>query len=200
MKYVFDTVISILILAILSPLILILILMSLFFLGWPIFFVQARPGLNGKIFNMIKFRTMANTRDKTGALLPDEQRMTKYGAFLRRTSLDEIPELINVLKGEMSLVGPRPLLVDYLPLYSQEQARRHLVRPGITGLAQISGRNNLPWEKRFNLDIYYVDNRSFGLDLKILIKTVLKVLRSEDIAQDGHVTMPKFEGSKKKTP
>lgn len=165
-------------------------------LGSPVLFCQIRPGLGGKPFRMIKFRTMTNTRDSNGVLLSDAQRMTPFGRRLRAASLDELPELINVLKGDMSLVGPRPLLMEYLPLYSAEQARRHEVRPGITGWAQINGRNALSWEDRFKLDIWYVDHRSLWLDLKILALTVRKVLVREGISAAGEATMSKFTGTK----
>ena len=161
-------------------------------LGSPVLFEQERPGLNEKIFTMYKFRTMTDEKDKNGNLLPDKDRLTKFGRFLRSTSLDEIPELWNVLKGEMSLVGPRPLLVEYLLKYTKEEKRRHEVRPGITGFAQVNGRNNTTWEDRFKNDIYYVENISFSLDLKIIIKTFLKVIRKSDINQSEDVTMKNF--------
>ena len=159
------------------------------------FFFQPRPGRGGKIFRIVKFRTMNNRRDVHGELLPDAQRLTPAGRFVRKTSLDEIPQLINVLKGDMSLIGPRPLLVEYLPLYSKEQARRHDVRPGITGWAQVNGRNAIEWETKFRLDVWYVDHLSFPLDLKIIWLTVLKVFRSEGISAAGSATMEKFTGS-----
>ncbi len=162
------------------------------------FFTQQRPGLNGRIFRIIKFRTMNNRRGEDGELLPDADRLTAAGRFVRKTSLDEIPQLINVLVGDMSLIGPRPLLVDYLSLYSREQARRHEVRPGITGWAQVNGRNAIDWETRFALDVWYVDHLSFLLDLKILGLTVLKVFRSEGISAAGSATMEKFTGSDEK--
>ena len=161
-------------------------------LGSPILFKQDRPGLNEKIFKMYKFRTMTDEKDKDGNLLPDTDRLTKFGKFLRSTSLDEIPELWNVLKGEMSLVGPRPLLVSYLTKYNEYEKRRHEVRPGITGWAQINGRNNTTWEERFKNDIYYVESISFKLDLKIIIKTILKVLKRSDINQSDTETMKNF--------
>jgi lipopolysaccharide/colanic/teichoic acid biosynthesis glycosyltransferase len=164
-------------------------------LGGPVLFKQPRPGRNDRVFNMIKFRSMTNETDANGQLLPDEVRLTSFGSFLRRSSLDELPGLLNVLRGDMSLVGPRPLLVEYLPLYNAEQKRRHNVRPGITGWAQVNGRNNLSWEDKFTLDVWYVQNRSVALDIKILFLTVLKVLQRADIEQDGHVTMAKFIGS-----
>jgi sugar transferase EpsL len=167
--------------------------------GAPVLFRQARPGQGGQLFTLLKFRTMTDQRDAQGALLPDDQRLTAFGQFLRRTSLDELPELVNVLRGDMSLVGPRPLLTQYLDRYSPEQARRHEVRPGITGWAQINGRNALSWEEKFALDVWYVDHASFWLDLKILALTMWKVLRREGISQDGHATMPEFLGTATET-
>jgi len=161
-----------------------------------VLFRQIRPGLNGKPFEMIKFRTMRDAVDASGKQLPDNERMTPFGCFLRSSSLDELPELWNVLKGDMSLVGPRPLLMEYLPLYTSEQSRRHEVRPGVTGWAQINGRNALSWEEKFKLDIWYVDNRSLWLDLKIIFLTVVKVVMRDGISADGEVTMPKFTGRK----
>jgi lipopolysaccharide/colanic/teichoic acid biosynthesis glycosyltransferase len=174
----------------------VLIILVRYKLGSPIFFKQIRPGLDAKPFEMIKFRTMIDACSANGALLPDSERLTPFGSFLRSTSLDELPELWNVLKGDMSLVGPRPLLMEYLPLYSSTQARRHEVRPGITGWAQVNGRNSLSWEEKFELDVWYVDNRSFWLDIKILFMTVKKVLLREGISGEGEVTMSKFTGSK----
>lgn len=165
-------------------------------LGSPVFFRQVRPGLHGKPFLMVKFRTMTDERDANGALLPDAQRLTPFGRFLRSSSLDELPELWNVLRGEMSLVGPRPLLMEYLPLYSSEQARRHEVRPGITGWAQVNGRNAISWADKFALDVWYVDHRSLWLDVRILWLTVRKVLVRDGISATGEATMPKFEGDK----
>lgn len=165
------------------------------FLGKPVFFRQERPGWKGSIFQMFKFRTMTEARGEDGSLLPDADRMTRFGTFLRRTSLDELPELFNVLKGEMSLVGPRPLLVKYLPLYSDEQARRHQVRPGITGWAQVNGRNAISWEEKFKLDVWYVENYSLLLDLKILLMTLRKVFDREGISAEGEATMPEFLGT-----
>jgi lipopolysaccharide/colanic/teichoic acid biosynthesis glycosyltransferase len=164
-------------------------------LGAPVFFSQTRPGLNGRSFKMYKLRSMTNARDASGALLPDAQRLTSFGAKLRSTSLDELPGLWNVLKGDMSLVGPRPLLVEYLPLYDAEQSRRHDVRPGITGWAQVNGRNAISWEDKFKLDVWYVDNQSFWLDIKILWLTVRKVLVRDGISADGEATMSKFIGN-----
>lgn len=163
-------------------------------LGSPVFFRQVRPGLHGRPFRMLKFRTMTDQRDSHGQLLPDAQRLTSFGRFLRSTSLDELPELWNVLRGNMSLVGPRPLLMEYLPLYTPEQARRHEVRPGITGWAQVNGRNALSWNERFRLDVWYVDNQSLMLDLRILWRTFHKVLARDGINQAGEATMSKFTG------
>lgn len=164
-------------------------------IGRPVFFVQERPGMHGCPFSMVKFRSMTNEVDAVGNLLPDSNRLNWFGRFLRSTSLDELPELWNVLRGEMSLVGPRPLLMEYLPLYSADQARRHEVRPGITGWAQVNGRNALSWSKKFQLDVWYVDNQSVWLDVKILAMTVLRVLRRDGIAADGQATMPRFRGA-----
>ncbi len=166
-------------------------------LGSPVFFRQTRPGLNGRPFEMIKFRTMKDAIDSEGNPLPDSERLTDFGKMLRNSSLDELPELWNVVKGDMSLVGPRPLLMEYLPLYSKEQARRHDVRPGITGYAQVNGRNAIGWDKKFALDTWYVDNQSLWLDIKILLKTVKKVVIKDGISADGEATMSKFMGSKK---
>jgi len=163
-------------------------------LGKPVFFRQIRPGRDGKPFKMIKFRTMTDARDDKGELLPDDQRLPGFGRFLRATSLDELPELWNVLKGEMSLVGPRPLLMEYLPLYSREQLRRHEVAPGITGWAQVNGRNAISWEQKFAYDVWYVDHRSIWLDIKIIGKTLNKVVRRDGISAEGSATMEKFRG------
>ncbi len=197
MKRLIDVLASGLGLLILSPLLLGLALLVLVYHGRPVFFGQVRPGLKGKPFKMLKFRTMRDVSDSSGNPLPDSERITKFGAFLRATSLDELPELWNVLKGEMSLVGPRPLLMEYLGLYTPEQARRHEVRPGVTGWAQVNGRNAISWEKKFKLDVWYVDNRSLWLDIKILFMTVKKVFVREGISADGHVTKEKFKGSSK---
>ena len=180
----------------LSPFLLLIALLIRLTLGAPVFFRQQRPGLHGKPFTLYKFRTMTDARDEQGNPLPDEQRLTRLGRFLRSTSLDELPELWNVLKGDMSLVGPRPLLMEYLPLYTPEQMRRHEVKPGITGWAQVNGRNALTWEERFALDVWYVDHVSFGLDLKILLLTLWKVLTRQGITHPGSETMPKFTGSR----
>ena len=165
-------------------------------LGSPVFFRQVRPGMHGKPFEMVKFRSMTNQKGPDGNLLPDSERMTSFGRFLRSSSLDELPELWNVVKGDMSLVGPRPLLMEYLPLYSSRQARRHEVRPGVTGWAQVNGRNSLSWDEKFELDVWYVENRSFWLDIKILWMTVKKVIVREGISAAGEATMPKFTGSR----
>ena len=194
-KRAIDIVCSLIGLIILSPLFLILSILIYTKLGSPIFFTQERVGKDGKIFKMIKFRTMLNSRNKFGELLKDEERLTSFGKKLRSTSLDELPELINVLKGDMSLVGPRPLLVEYIPLYSKHQFRRHEVIPGITGWAQVNGRNSIDWETKFDLDVEYVDKFNLIMDLKILLLTVLKVLQRDGISQDGNATMEKFTGS-----
>jgi lipopolysaccharide/colanic/teichoic acid biosynthesis glycosyltransferase len=178
-----------------APVFLLLAIMVRVRLGSPILFTQVRPGLGGRPFRMMKFRTMTNARGADGQLLPDAERLTSFGRFLRSTSLDELPELWNVLKGEMSLVGPRPLLMEYLPLYSPEQARRHEVRPGITGWAQVNGRNALSWEEKFKLDVWYVDNQSIALDIKILFMTIKKVFMREGVSAAGEATMPPFRGS-----
>lgn len=195
MKRLFDFIVALSAFALLLPVIAIVAILVRAKLGSPILFTQDRPGLNGNVFKMMKFRTMLDGKDKHGNLLPDDERMTPFGAFLRSTSLDELPGLFNVLKGDMSLVGPRPLLVQYLPLYSNEQARRHNVRPGITGWAQVNGRNTISWDEKFKLDVWYVDNQSFWLDIKILLLTVKKVFVREGISADGHVTIEPFKGS-----
>ncbi len=194
-KRIFDFMIALIGIIIASPILLIVAILVRLNLGSPILFRQPRVGLNGEVFEMVKFRTMKDAKDAKGHLLPDDERLTKFGQFLRQSSLDELPELFNVLKGDMSLVGPRPLLVEYLPLYSKEQMRRHEVRPGITGYAQINGRNNISWAKKFELDVYYVDNYRLSLDFKILTQTVGKVLKQSDISQEGHVTVEKFNGA-----
>jgi lipopolysaccharide/colanic/teichoic acid biosynthesis glycosyltransferase len=196
-KRIIDFSISVTALLLLSPALLLLGGLVWLRIGAPILFTQARPGLHGKVFTMIKFRTMNNARGADGKLLPDADRLTAFGRSLRATSLDELPELWNVLKGDMSLVGPRPLLSDYLPLYSPEQARRHDVRPGITGWAQVNGRNALTWEEKFALDIWYVDNQSIWLDIKILWMTLRRVLARDGISAAGEATMPRFTGSTK---
>ncbi|MEH7884026.1 sugar transferase [Bacillus sp. JJ1609] len=196
MKRLLDLISSILLLIMLSPIILFTAMFVKVKLGAPVLFKQKRPGLYGKPFYLYKFRTMTDGRDRNGNLLSDKLRLTPAGQFLRKYSLDELPQLINVLKGELSLVGPRPLLMEYLPLYTKEQAKRHLVKPGITGLSQISGRNTLSWEEKFKLDVWYVQNQSFLLDLKILWRTVYKVIQTEGVTQPGNVTMEPFKGSK----
>lgn len=195
MKRLFDIVVSVLAMPLLLPLGLIVALIIRVRLGSPVLFTQERPGLHGKPFHIVKFRTMTDARDDAGKLLPDKDRLTGLGKWLRATSLDELPEFWNVLRGEMSLVGPRPLLMQYLPLYSPEQARRHDVRPGITGWAQINGRNALTWEEKFDHDIWYVDNHSLWLDFRILMRTIISTLAGHGIAAPGHATMPFFEGS-----
>ncbi len=194
MKRFIDLFISFVGLLVLFPLLLVVMVVIRTKLGSPVFFKQVRPGVNGEPFEMVKFRTMTDGLDADGFLLPDEVRLTRFGKFLRASSLDELPELWNVLKGDMSLVGPRPLLMEYLERYTPEQARRHEVRPGITGWAQVNGRNAISWEEKFKLDVWYVDNRSLWLDLKILFLTVKKVFVREGISADDHVTMPKFTG------
>lgn len=198
MKRLFDFFSSLILLLCLSPLILIVAILIRCKLGKPVLFRQERPGQGGKSFQMLKFRTMLDAFDLNGNPLPDEDRLTPFGRFLRSTSLDELPGLINVIRGEMSLVGPRPLLVEYLPLYSRTQARRHEVRPGITGWAQVNGRNALSWERKFELDVWYVDNQSFWLDLKIMLLTLKKVLVRDGISAEGEATMSKFRGTEKK--
>ncbi|WP_334148937.1 sugar transferase [Hyphomicrobium sp.] len=197
MKRVFDVVVAAAALAVLSPFIAMIALLVRWKLGSPVLFRQLRPGKDARPFKMLKFRTMTDTRDGEGRLLPDAERLTPFGRFLRSTSLDELPELWNVLKGEMSLVGPRPLLMEYLPYYSAEQARRHDVRPGLTGWAQINGRNALSWEEKFALDIWYVDNQSFWLDLNILVLTPGKVFNRSGISAEGEATMPRYTGDRK---
>ena len=197
-KRIFDLFFVILNLPLILPIYLLLMLLVLTQLNFPILFRQSRTGLNGKIFNIYKFRTMTNDCDKDGNLLSDELRLTKFGKLLRSTSLDELPSLWNVLKGDMSLVGPRPLLVEYLPLYSTKQARRHEVKPGITGWAQVNGRNAISWDEKFDLDVWYVDNQSIWLDIKILYMTIKKVILRDGINQDKQATMEKFKGNNEK--
>lgn len=189
-----DCVFTLFMLILTVPIILLIAILVRLKLGVPILFKQERVGLNGQIFEMFKFRTMKDAYDQNGRLLPDSERLTSFGQFLRKTSLDELPELFNVLKGDMSLVGPRPLLVEYLPLYSKNQMKRHNVRPGITGYAQVNGRNNISWAKKFELDVFYVENFNLWMDIKIMLKTIYKVLGQADISQDGHVTTEKFNG------
>lgn len=196
LKRTFDIFAAFFGLIVLSPIMIFLAWKIRRKLGSPVLFRQVRPGLNGKPFEMVKFRTMRDATDEEGRQLPDNQRMTSFGSFLRSSSLDELPELWNVLKGEMSLVGPRPLLMEYLPLYTPEQYRRHDVRPGITGWAQINGRNSLSWEDKFKLDTWYVDNKTMRLDIKIICLTLKKVIVKEGISADGEATMSKFTGQK----
>lgn len=194
-KRLFDFSIALIGFVLLLPIFLIVwVLLLLANQGKPFFF-QKRPGKGEKIFSIIKFRTMNDRKDANGQLLPDEVRLTKVGSFVRKTSLDEIPQLLNVLKGDMSLIGPRPLLVEYLPLYNEEQRKRHLVKPGITGWAQVNGRNAIEWTEKFKLDVYYVENLSFGLDAKIFLNTFKKVFKSEGINKEGQATTVKFEGN-----
>ena len=197
MKRLFDLIAAIAGLLLILPLMLLLVLMVRYKLGSPVLFRQIRPGQHGRPFNMIKFRSMTDARDAEGNLLPDADRLPPFGRFLRSSSLDELPELINVLKGDMSLVGPRPLLMQYLDRYTPEQARRHEVKPGITGWAQVNGRNAISWEEKFQLDVWYVNNRSLLLDLKILWMTLKKVFIREGISQDGQATMEEFKGTEK---
>lgn len=195
MKRIFDFTLAALALIALAPVVLFLMVLVRLKLGSPIFFIQTRPGLHGVPFKMVKFRTMRVARDGDGTMFPDAERMTSFGSWLRSSSLDELPELWNVVKGEMSLVGPRPLLMQYLARYSPEQARRHEVRPGVTGWAQINGRNAISWEEKFELDVWYVANQSLLLDMKILWKTIMLVLQRKDVAASGSVTMPEFMGT-----
>ena len=195
MKRLLDMSISFILLLILSPIMAIVGGCILISYGRPILFKQSRPGKDGKLFMMYKFRTMSNAKDSNGELLPDAQRLGRLGRFLRKSSLDELPELLNVIKGDMSLVGPRPLLPEYLPLYDEKQARRHEVRPGITGWAQVKGRNSLAWKEKFELDVWYVDNRSIWMDIRILFMTIVQVFRAGDVNQSGQATMSKFTGN-----
>lgn len=194
-KRFFDIVVAAILIIIFAPFLLIIFALIWLKLGSPVLFSQTRPGYLGLPFNVYKFRTMRNTVDSVGNLLPDSDRLTSFGIFLRSTSLDELPSLWNVLKGEMSLVGPRPLLMEYLPLYNEHQNRRHDVRPGITGWAQVNGRNAISWDEKFSLDVWYVENQSFYLDIKILFLTFKKVLARNDIAESGEATMSKFTGN-----
>lgn len=193
-KRLFDIFVSFFGLLTLSPVLFLIAILIRVKLGSPILFQHSRPGKDGKLFNMIKFRTMKNEFDQSGRMLPDELRMTRLGSILRKSSLDELPELINVLKGDMSIVGPRPLLIEYLPLYSSEQARRHEVRPGITGWAQVNGRNAIAWKKKFSLDVWYVDNQNLFLDLKIIFMTLQKVFDRSGIDDERGVGQEKFTG------
>ena len=199
-KRLFECCAALAALILLSPVLLIVAVLVRFKLGSPVLFRQERPGLNCALFTMYKFRTMiAQTHDENGALLPDDKRLTPFGLWLRATSLDELPELFNVLNGDMSLVGPRPLMVKYLDRYTPDQNRRHEAKPGITGWAQINGRNNMTWEQKFDYDVWYVDHQSFGLDMKILALTVWHVIRRKDVAKDGHATVDEFMGTNNRT-
>jgi len=199
MKRLLDILVSLVVLVLSGPLLIFLYLLVRFRLGKPVLFRQQRPGLHGKLFTIFKFRTMiSETHDENGQILPDKQRLTSFGKWLRSTSLDELPELLNVLRGDMSLVGPRPLMTKYMDRYTPEQARRHEVKPGITGWAQVNGRNNMTWEQKFEHDVWYVEHRSLWLDLKILIQTVWQVINRKDVAKEGHVTTEEFMGTKAK--
>lgn len=200
LKRYFDLLVLCLALPILLPLLYFITISIFLQMGCPVFFIQKRPGFRGRPFKLIKFRTMTNHRDSNGQLLPDRERLTKFGRILRNTSLDELPEILNVMKHDMSLVGPRPLLMRYMGRYSSYQARRHEMVPGLTGWAQVNGRNTLSWEEKFKLDVWYVDNWSVWLDIKILLKTIVKVLRREDINQIGEATMCEFMGSHQSDP
>ncbi|ANU20072.1 sugar transferase [Planococcus plakortidis] len=195
MKRLFDFIVSLIALMVLSPVILITALLIRSKIGSPVVFKQQRPGLEERPFHVIKFRSMTDERDENGELLPDDVRLTSFGKVVRKLSLDELPQLLNVLKGDMSFVGPRPLLMEYLDLYNERQKKRHAVRPGITGWAQVNGRNAISWEQKFEYDVWYVENQSLWLDIKILFMTVMKVFKSEGISQDGQATMTKFKGS-----
>ena len=197
LKRIFDFSIAVALLVTLSPLFALLALAVGAKLGRPLLYTQMRPGLHGRPFKFYKFRTMAEARDAAGELLPDAARLTRFGELMRKFSLDELPQLLNVAKGDMSLVGPRPLLMEYLPLYDERQARRHAVRPGITGWAQVNGRNALDWAERFELDLWYVEHRSLLLDLKIIAMTAWRMFRPQGISRPGHATMPKFTGSQR---
>ena len=195
MKRLFDLFVSLVAIIVLIPVIIVVAILVAIKLGRPVLFSQQRPGLNGQVFKMYKFRSMTDERDEHGELLPDAERLPGFGRLLRSTSLDELPGLWNVLKGDMSLVGPRPLLVEYLPLYSEKQAKRHDVRPGITGWAQVNGRNAISWQQKFDYDVWYVENQSLWLDFKILLLTLKKVVARADINQDNQATMEKFNGN-----
>jgi len=196
LKSIFDKFLALILIITFSPIYLIVSMLILIKMGKPILFRQKRPGLHEKFFGIYKFRTMTNKKDKHGELLPDEERLVGIGKFIRSTSLDELPQLFNVLKGDMSFVGPRPLLIEYLPLYNEKQKKRHDVKPGITGWAQVNGRNAISWEQKFEYDVWYVEHQSFCLDMKILWMTFLKVVKRSDISSNTAVTMEKFEGSK----
>jgi lipopolysaccharide/colanic/teichoic acid biosynthesis glycosyltransferase len=192
-KRLFDIIVSLTLIILLAPLILFIALLIWFTMGRPILFRQRRVGYKGQVFTIYKFRTMTEERDEHGNLLPDEQRLTRFGRFLRETSLDELPELFNVLKGDMSVVGPRPLLVEYLPYYTPEERKRHNMRPGITGWAQVNGRNAITWDQKLALDVWYVDNWSLWLDFKIILMTIIKVIKREGISTDGYATAPRLD-------
>ena len=194
-KTLFDKTLALILIILFSPLYVAVSLLIWWKMGTPVLFRQKRPGLHGKIFEIYKFRTMTDEKDEDGNLLPDEQRLVGIGKFIRSTSLDELPQLFNVLKGNMSFVGPRPLLIEYLPLYNERQKKRHDVKPGITGWAQVNGRNAISWEQKFEYDVWYVEHQSFWLDMKILWMTFLKVVKRSDISSDTSVTMEKFKGS-----
>jgi len=197
LKRVFDLLLILPTMILWGPLLVVTALLGRWTQGAPVLFLQQRPGLNGRPFTILKFRTMTDARDPAGRLLPDVDRLTRFGGWLRSSSLDELPELLNVLRGDMSLVGPRPLLLKYMDLYTPRQARRHLVRPGLTGWAQVNGRNSTTWEERLALDVWYVDHVSFALDLRVLLSTVTAVVRRRGISAEGHVTMPEFQGTRK---
>ena len=196
-KRLLDVLISLPLLILSLPVMLLIAILLLITGHARVFFVQKRAGFENKPFNLIKFRTMTDERDAHGTLLPDCKRLTAVGAFIRKTSMDELPQLINVLQGKMSLIGPRPLLIEYLPLYNEEQRKRHCVRPGITGWAQVNGRNEISWEKKFEFDVWYVDHLSFALDCKIVLKTIRNIIRADNISQEGHATVEAFTGNKK---
>ena len=199
-KRIFDIFLALFLFIFISPIFVIVGFLILIFMGKPIIFKQERPGLNSKLFTIFKFRTMNNSSDRNGVLAQDSERLNYFGNFLRSWSIDELPELWNILTGKMSFVGPRPLLVEYLALYSSQQSRRHEVRPGLTGWAQVNGRNDISWEEKFNLDVWYVDNISFTLDLKILFKTITYTFKKEGITSKDHVTSPKFKSSSEPEP
>jgi undecaprenyl phosphate N,N'-diacetylbacillosamine 1-phosphate transferase len=196
-KRMLDVLISLPLLILSLPVMLLISILLLITGHARVFFVQKRAGFKDKPFNLIKFRTMTDERDKQGVLLPDAKRLTAVGAFIRKTSMDELPQLINVLQGKMSLIGPRPLLVEYLPLYNDEQRKRHMVRPGITGWAQVNGRNEISWEKKFEYDVWYVNNLSFAIDCKIALRTIRNIIRADNISQEGHATVETFKGNNK---
>ena len=195
LKRLIDFVCSLIALVIFIPVMILIMILLLITGHKSLFFVQKRVGYQDKIFKLIKFKTMTEEKDKNGVLLPDEKRLTNFGKLLRKTSLDELPQLLNVLKGDMSLIGPRPLLIEYLPLYSERQKKRHLVRPGISGWAQINGRNAISWEQKFEYDVWYVENLSFMIDVKIIFKTIIKLFKSEGISQSGSATVEPFKGN-----